>query len=206
MKNLTLSALIVISLMASFSSGKKDNEVLNSSSLVTLTQQEKDDLIFLREEEKLARDVYLFSYDKYGKNIFNNIASSEQSHMDKILAILIKYNLPDLSATQRGVFNNSTLQTLYNDLTTQADISQLEALKVGATIEDLDISDIDEFIARSNQADVVAMYEILNCGSRNHIRSYTSQLNSGGVSYTPQFISLSDYQAILASPKENCGQ
>ena len=32
---------------------------------IALTHEEIDDLLFLREEEKLARDVYLYSYNNY---------------------------------------------------------------------------------------------------------------------------------------------
>ncbi len=60
-----------------------------------LTKEEAEDLLVLREEEKLARDVYLYSYDKYNTQIFSNISSSEQRHMDKILFLLTKYGLDD---------------------------------------------------------------------------------------------------------------
>jgi len=43
----------------------------------SLSIQEKEDLQFLKEEEKLARDVYLYSYDLYGQKIFKNISNSE---------------------------------------------------------------------------------------------------------------------------------
>ena len=45
-----------------------------------LSAKEASDLIFLREEEKLARDVYLALYDAWGTPIFLNISSSEQKH------------------------------------------------------------------------------------------------------------------------------
>jgi len=201
MKNLTLTVTIALMLMATFSSCKKDDPTP-----VVLSQQEKDDLTVLREEEKLARDVYLYSYDKYGTSIFNNIASSEQKHMDKILTLLVKYNLPDIASTQRGVFNNTMLQTLYNDLTTQADISLVEAFTVGAIVEDLDIKDIEDFIGRTSVPDILDAYDKLSCGSRNHMRSYTKELTANGVTYTPQSISPADYAAILANANEKCGK
>ena len=114
------------------------NDSDNQSS-IPLTQAEIDDLKFLREEEKLARDVYLFSYDKYEAAIFNNISQSEQKHMNSVLSLMNKYGIPDSASTEIGVFNNSDLQSLYWSLTAQSDISLIEALKVGATIEDLDI-------------------------------------------------------------------
>lgn len=205
MKKLTLTLVSAFLLLVVLSGCKKDVLTRGGNSSAILTQQEQDDLMFLREEEKLARDVYLFSFDKYGTSIFNNIAQSEQTHMDKVLTLLQKYNLPDLASTQRGVFNNQTLQTLYDDLTAQSNISLIEALKVGATIEDLDINDIEEFESHTYAADLLNVYDKLRCGSRNHLRSFSSQLTANNETYTPQFITNTEYQAIISSPNEKCG-
>ena len=182
-----------------------DNENDISTPDVTLSQQEIDDLIFLREEEKLARDVYLFSYDTYGIDIFNNIAGSEQQHMNSLLTLINLYGLSDPASSERGVFTNEVLQGLYNDLTEQSSISLLEALIVGATIEDLDISDIDEFESRTDKEDILSVYSKLKCGSRNHIRNYTSQIEDNGESYAPQFLSVEELTEILSASNERCG-
>lgn len=185
-----------------FSSCSNDNDNLSS---IPLTQAEIDDLKFLREEEKLARDVYLFSYNKYQVSIFNNISQSEQKHMNSVLNLMNKYGIPDSASTEIGVFNNTDLQQLYTALTTQANISLIEALKVGATIEDLDINDIDDFISNTNKSDILNVYDNLTCGSKNHIRSYTSQLSSNGETYIPQFISNEYYITILNESNGGCG-
>ncbi|MCL9770529.1 DUF2202 domain-containing protein [Flavobacterium sp. HXWNR69] len=185
-----------------FSSCSNDNDNQNST---PLTQAEIDDLKFLREEEKLARDVYLFSFNKYQVSIFDNISQSEQKHMNSILNLMNKYGIPDSASSEIGVFNNPDLQLLYNSLTAQSNISLVEALKVGATIEDLDINDIDEFIGNTTKSDLLNVYDNLTCGSKNHIRSYTSQLSSNNVTYEPQFISIEYYTAILSDSNGGCG-
>ena len=197
MNKLVLFTTTII--VALFMSSCSDDEV-------SLTQNEIDDLQVSREEEKLARDVYLFSYDKYGEDIFNNIASSEQKHMNKILTLLNKYNLDDPALANRGEFTNQTLQDLYDDLTAQSDISLIEALKVGATIEDLDINDIDDFISRTDNSDILAAYNKLNCGSRNHMRSYYGRLIENDITYAPQFISNNQLESIISSSNEQCGR
>lgn len=191
----TALALIMLS------SCTDDNKI---SSTIVLTQTEKDDLKFLREEEKLARDVYLFSYNKYQISIFNSISQSEQKHMDSVLGLLTKYGISDPASTEIGVFVDKDLQSLYNSLTAQAGISSIEALKVGATIEDLDINDIDHFIANTTKSDLLSVYDNLTCGSKNHIRSFTSQLSLNGVTYVPQFISVEYYNTIISSPSGGC--
>lgn len=173
--------------------------------LVPLSQAEIKDLKFLREEEKLARDVYLYSYDKYQLMIFDNISQSEQRHMNSVLNLLNKYRIPDSASTEIGVFNNPDLQKLYNSLTKQADISSVEALKAGATIEDLDINDIDDFTANTTKPDLLNVYGNLNCGSKNHIRTFTRWLVNNEVTYAPQYISVEEYTIILSSSNGGCG-
>ena len=202
MKKLVTFTLVVIFIVVSSCSDDETTMVQTE----TLSQQEEKDLEFLREEEKLARDVYLFSYDKYGEELFNNISKSEQQHMDQVLVVLNTYQLNDLASTERGVFTNQILQGLYNDLTAQSDISLIEALKVGATIEDLDINDIDDFESRTAEEDILNMYDKLKCGSRNHLRSYVGRLVSNGVIYENQYISIEELTEIINSANEQCGK
>ena len=195
--------IVLASLMLSNCSSKDDTQNLKE---ITLTQLEIDDLSFLREEEKLARDVYKYSYAKHELEIFNNISSSEQKHMNSVLGLMIKYGIPDSATTEIGVFNNHELQELYDDLTALADISLVDALTVGAIIEDLDIDDIDDFIGNTSKTDILAMYDNLTCGSKNHIRAYTNQLENNGVTYTPQYISETYYNTILSAQNGGCGK
>ena len=176
----------------------------NNNTLTPITESEKNDLIFLREEEKLARDVYVYAYNKYQISIFNSITQSEQKHMDSVLSLLNKYNITDPATIKLGVFNNQDLQILYNNLKIQVDISSVEALKVGATIEDLDINDIDDFTINTTKPDLLNVYDNLLCGSKNHIRSFTTQLSSTNVTYVPQFISFEEYNTILNSTNSGC--
>lgn len=196
MRKLVLATMVLFSLL----SCNKDDD------FTPLSQTEKDDLLTLREEEKLARDVYLYAFDKYALDISNNISQSEQKHMDKILFLLNRYDLADPASVTRGVFNNAELQTLYNDLTAQVDVSELEALKVGATIEDLDIKDIEEFENRTDHSDILNVYSKLKCGSRNHMRAYYGQLMDNGFTYEAQFITSDALSAIIASSNEQCGR
>ncbi len=171
-----------------------------------LTQNEATDLLVLREEEKLARDVYMYAYDKYKTQIFYNISLSEQQHMDKVLFLLLKYGLKDPANAERGIYNNTKLQDLYNKLTAQVNVSLVEALKVGATIEDLDIFDIDEFMSRTNDEAITNVYKKLNCGSRNHLRAFMKQLKKNDATYTPQFLSPERFNKILKGSQEQCGK
>ena len=116
---------------------------INSLPKEPLNPAELASLAFMREEEKLARDVYITLFNKWGVKIFTNISNSEQKHMDAILLLLNKYSITDPAGSNAvGVFTNSTLQNFYTQLVAQGNTSVLEAYKVGATIEDLDIFDL----------------------------------------------------------------
>lgn len=201
MKKMVFLVLLTSIMLSNCSDDDNDNVAL-----IPLSQTEINDLKFLREEEKLAHDVYLFSFEKYQINIFNSISQSEQTHTESVLALLNKYGIVDPASAQIGIFNNQDLQALYTSLTAQASISLVEALKVGATVEDLDINDIDDFTVNTTKSDLLSVYNNLNCGSKNHIRSYSSQLAIYDVIYIPQFISIEEYNEIVSSPNVKCGK
>ena len=161
--------------------------------------------MFLREEEKLARDVYAALYEKWNMNIFNNIASSEQTHTDRVKAILDARNIEDpVTDDTRGVFKNEELSKLYTDLVQQGSASLVEALKVGALIEDLDIKDLNEMASRTNDTEVITMYMSLRCGSENHMRSFVKQIEQRNATYEPTYISQAEYDAIVTGSNGEC--
>ena len=174
----------------------------------SLSAVEKTDLLFMREEEKLARDVYLTLYETWRLAVFSNIASSEQSHMDALLKLLRMYRLPDPAAGNAiGEFTNPTLQSLYDTLMEKGRLSALDALQVGGIIEETDMRDLVGAIDRSDNADIDATYENLLCGSRNHLRAFARNLESmTGQPYAAQVIPQDEVDAILDSPLEQCGK
>ena len=171
----------------------------NGTSSVTesLSADEADMLTFMREEEKLARDVYIAMYQKWGAITFSNISKSEQTHMDTLKKKLDKYQLPDPVQPALGVFTNPDLQTKYDQLIATGSQSLIDGLTVGATIEEIDMVDIQHAIDVTTHLDVVNAYQNLLEGSKNHLRAYVSSLAAQGVTYVPQFISQELYNAII---------
>lgn len=203
MKKLGLSiAIVILTIMSSCSDSENNVELLKEA----LLEEEVTNLEFLREEEKLARDVYYFSYEMYGEIIFSNIMQSEQQHMDQVLKLLNTYQISDPASLEIGVFNNEELQNLYDNLTAKSALSLTDALIVGATIEDLDIKDIAYFESITDKLDILNVLGNLKCGSRNHLRNFTNQLELVNVYYVPQYISLEEYNEIINSSNEKCGR
>lgn len=167
----------------------------------TLTSQEKADLIFMREEEKLARDVYLTLYGVWGTPVFANIATSEQQHMDAILNLLNTYKLPDPTIGKLvGEFVNAELQALYNDLVARGKQSALDALQVGGIIEETDIEDLTVAMETSRLSNIDKVYANLLNGSYNHLRAFASNITAlTGEPYAAQVVSQEEVDAILGA-------
>jgi hypothetical protein len=179
------------------------NSQIATLPMQTISDEEVKSLIHMREEEKLARDVYIAMFNKYGLRIFENISSSEQTHTDAILQLLTKYAIKDpVGVNAVGVFTDSGLQALYTSLVNSGNVSILEAYKVGATIEDLDLYDLKVDLLKVDNQDIILVYQMLSKGSRNHMRNYFSNLKSLGFTYVPQFITQSDLDAIVNSAME----
>ena len=211
MKKLTVNTIIPVFIFFSLAilvvSCSSDNtedtseEILNE----TLAATDKTALIFMLEEEKLARDTYSFLNNEWAITQFANIKASEQTHMDAIEKLLIQYNI-QYTILPEGQFNNANLQTLYNQFAKDGAISQYNALQIGATIEDLDIVDLQDFIDATENTNIISVFKNLQCGSRNHLRSFVSTIENSGSSYTPQYLTQDAYNSILSGSREQCNQ
>jgi hypothetical protein len=177
---------------------------LNVIPLGDLSNAEAQSIIFMREEEKLARDVYTELYKSYLDSIFINIAASEQTHTDAVSSLIIRYKLNDPMAVDvDGEFENSELQIIYDSLIASGAISLLEGLYVGARVEELDIYDIERLTKIIvDNSDIVLIYNNLLKDSRNHLRSFNKQITLIGGYYTPIYISQTEYNSIVNSPIE----
>lgn len=180
-----------------------DQSQILMTSTEALSTEEETDLLFMREEEKMARDVYLFFYPLWSSTIFSNIAESEQKHMDSMAVLLNTYGLADpVQDDSIGMFTNPELAELYITLTNRGQASLLEALKVGALIEEVDMRDIQHAIENANHADIIQTYENLLRGSRNHLRAFVRTIESLGVVYEAQILDQTEVDAIVDSPME----
>ena len=164
-----------------------------------LSDEEIAGILFMREEEKLARDVYLHFDNLYPSyNIFSNIAASEQKHMDSVKRIIDWYGLDDpVGDNSIGEFTDDSLQDLYNTLVDQGSQSLIEALKVGAAIEEIDILDIKQYITITDEWMIKRIYNNLLDGSENHLRAFVKELSMQGVNYQPQYLDEDTFNDII---------
>jgi len=168
-----------------------------------LSTEDQQALYFMLEEEKLARDVYGYLGDLWEIPVFENIMQSEIQHVAAVETLLVSYGL-EYELLDPGTFDDQELQALYDELTTAGTEDLEAALWVGATIEDLDILDLQEFIDATETEAIKSVFESLQCGSRNHLRAFARNLENLGISYLPQFISETQYETIIESSQEQC--
>jgi hypothetical protein len=184
---------------ASFATTSTVSQTRTVAARMVISTDEGDALKFMREEEKLAHDVYVTLYEKWGLRQFDNIAAAEQRHGDSVAILLSRYNLSDPAAgNELGEFTERDLQALYDDLIIQGTKSIADALKVGAAIEEIDIADLQERMAKTTNADILRVYGNLTAGSENHLRAFVSTLeNQTGETYAPQYMDQAAYDAIM---------
>lgn len=190
-----------------------------------LDEVEASHLTFMREEEKLARDVYLTLAALYPEQrVFNQIATrSEQTHTDTIRDKLDQFNLPDPNPNTNnlpsslGVFTGNEWGWYFMEkfalLTAKGEISELDALYVGALIEELDMHDIaicpQVMVDRgfsspcgleyTDEEAIQTAYRSLISGSESHLRAYVGQIEAviGVGNYEAQYLTQDEVDAIL---------
>jgi hypothetical protein len=163
---------------------------------IGLSQMEIDYLLQMREEEKVARDVYLNLYERWHLMPFSNIAGSEQSHMDQVKAVMDAYQLADVALAERGQFYNTELQALYDDLVRKGAESSAAALSVGALVEEIDIKDLQLAIASTSNPALINMYNGLLLASEKHLRAFVQNAGQTG-SYSAQALAQTEVDRIL---------
>jgi len=181
--------------------------ISTTNTTLPLSPEEEATLLAMRVEEKLAHDVYVTLYDLWNMPIFLNISQSESRHTASIAKLLSAYDIPDsVDDSQIGVFEDPEIQKLYTDLIAQGSVSLADAYVVGATIEEMDIIDLEEALAETDNADLERVYSNLKNGSIHHLSAFSRAIeNQTGTDYIPRLMTTEEYNQ-LTSSKGNRGQ
>jgi len=169
-----------------------------------LSEELANTISYMGNEERLAYDVYNKLYNEWDTKQFTNIASkSEYKHITAVQQLVQKYKMSDdinftnidlpalgymntpIEEMQAGTYDISKIQRLYDDLTSAGATSEEEALKVGCTVEVVDVEDLDAYIKiaeASNAQDVIDVFNFLRDGSYNHYWAFDKGLKNKGVS------------------------
>ena len=201
---LVFTASVAVSLVQA---SAPSEAITTTNTTLPLSPEEEATLLAMRVEEKLAHDVYVTLYDLWNMPIFLNISQSESRHTASIAKLLSAYNIPDpVDDSQIGVFEDPEIKKLYTDLTAQGSVSLADAYVVGATIEEMDIIDLEEALAETDNADLEQVYSNLKNGSIHHLSAFSRAIeNQTGTDYIPRLMTTEEYNQ-LTSSRGNRGQ
>jgi hypothetical protein len=191
MKTQTLwTTLTVVGILAAtgWAAGQTQNQQQQQGPTATapapaaLTETEITNLQYLRNEEKLARDVYRALALKWDCPIFTHIAVAEQRHFEAVGLLITKYGVTDpVTDDASGAFGDATFTDLYADLTASGTASLLDALRVGVVIEEGDIASLETALEYTDRSDIGWVLGNLLRGSQNHLQAFNRVIEAGGV-------------------------
>ncbi len=140
-----------------------------------LSPEEAEGIIYMRQEEKLARDVYIVLYEAWNYKIFDNIQKAEQNHMDAVKRLIVRYDLEDpIVSDEVGVFSNPVFQQMFDDFVLQGQQTLLDAMLTGQAIEQQDIEDLENQLSIADNPDIINVYTNLKTGSERHLLAFTN--------------------------------
>ncbi|MGB5505747.1 MAG: DUF2202 domain-containing protein [Sulfurovum sp.] len=150
----------------------------DTETTTVLTEEQKDMLFYIYQEEKVARDVYITLGNIYtNENTFASIQLSEQRHIDSARGLCEKYGVSTEGVDEDSVGNFvlPVLQELYDTCVSEGQKSLLDALKIGELIEVTDIEDL-EHASVGMPEDVVSVYHNLLEGSLSHLDAFQTAI------------------------------
>lgn len=159
-----------------------DGSVPTAITATATDPQLVEDLQFMREEERLAGDLYQLFAERYPEaTVFANIARSEDQHATAVGRQLTNFGIEDPSAgLEPGDYYFDELDELYATLATQGETLD-GAIKAGIAVEEEDIADLKAALARESSDPVERTFGALLAGSENHLKAFTTALENGGV-------------------------
>ena len=172
-------AMLTTGVLAANSASKRSTGK-SVTTTTTLSAEQLDTLVYIYQEEKVARDTYITLGNMYSnQNVFANIQESERTHISKAKALCEKYgaDISTIDESNIGEFVVPVLQELYDTLIAQGSQSELAALMVGEYVELTDIEDL-EHAEIGMPSDVVQVYENLKAGSLSHLDAFRSAIDA----------------------------
>lgn len=212
MKNRIIFAAIIISafcfsLIILGKSHTLDNKISETDSFYCrvgdfpkqdVSAEESKELLYMREEEKMAHDFYSLMYEKWGLRPFGNIKEAEARHMQAVKTLLDRYSISDpVTTSEYGVFSSEKIKSLYDNFLRQGNFSAKDALLAAAELEEVDIVDLKKGMKESDNDDIRFVYNNLVRGSENHLRAFVRNLGKYGTTYSPKHLDRETYNDIL---------
>lgn len=137
----------------------------------TLTEPQKEKLVAMAEEEKLAQDLYVAFGVDYGAP-FSRITNAETQHLTAVRTLMTRYSVTDpTSRLAAGTFASPETQKTYDKLLALGDTED-GARKAARTVESTDIRDLKAAAVGVTAPDVKQVYANLLAASERHLVAF----------------------------------
>ena len=176
---LTSAAVIVSGAAVAGAQALAADPTPSPSAGAALDEQAQEHVAFIREEERLARDLYT-ALDAHHDGLapFSMIKNAEQRHFDAAGRLIDIYHLDDPSeGAEAGEYAFDELQERYDGWLERGLKSEQEAFTVGVELETADIADLEKMIADIDNAQVDRVLGHLLQGSEHHLDAFTKAVN-----------------------------
>ncbi len=176
---------------------------ISIQSFSQITDNEKQNLIFTAQEEKVAFDFYTAMFAKWNEKVFENVMTAEKSHLEHVQGLMNEYGIVSEGILgNAGEYSNKDLQSQYDVLIKTGGYSFTDALIAAARYEEQDISDLKKFYTPADNEKVKALFECLGKASQNHLRAFVKNLKREGINFKPTILSAEEFNSIISSKNE----
>lgn len=170
----------------------------SARSAAVINDEEKRSLEHITEEVKLARDFAVLMGSKHNSDFFNKIGETKQSDLDKLKDILESKNIDDpVKNDESGIYKSENFTDLYKGFTESGNTNISNALKAGAEISELQISDCNKFLNIATDQEIKDIFSLIKKNSEKNLKSYINQLSQKGIGYIPKHLTSEDFNKIL---------
>ena len=167
-------------------------------STADLTADEIEFIYAVREDEKVARDLYFSFFGTFGLKPFENIGKAEDNHIKATEKLFDYYEIDYPALSENGKFENAIRQKLFDSLLLKG-TPELEAFKVMAMLEESNIVEYGEVLKTIANPNIKIVIENLARASANHFKAAIRQITALGGTYTPAIMTQEQYEAVIAT-------
>lgn len=167
-----------------------------------ISASDKETLMYMFEEELMSRDVYVVLGEKWSLEVIDKIKEAELRQIGIIKNEMRRHGIDAdeiMLSTEPGVYKDKKLQGYYNAFVSQGMESEESALKVGAMIEEKNITDLKDGIEELDNLMMNRLFISLLNGSERHLRAFVRVLEERGITYEPEILDPVVYGLIIAS-------
>jgi hypothetical protein len=159
-----------------------------STAPLTLSASAQEALRFQIDEERMAGELYQALGEKHDVPPFKNIPRAEARHRELLENLATRAGLTPARPTTAGRYETPAIQARHDALLARGQASLIEALKVGALVEEQDIADLRALVATTDNPELKSVVTALEQGSRHHLNAFVRNLRSRGVEYVAQVL------------------